>query len=282
MNVATGLLQQLGFSEYEARAYVALLQRNPLNGYELAKVSGVPRPNIYGVLQKLEERNAIIRLDTAAGTRYTPVSPDELTQALGSRFAHTLDAARSSLEEVASPAEQDYVLNIQGHAAVLEHATTLIHAAQQRLTLAVWQPEAQALAEPMARAEDRGVTVKTLCLQACSQECGGCQGDIYRYRVAAERQSRWLIVVQDSAEMLIGDIGAGGSVAVRTRQVSLIEMAAWYIRHSIALSAVLSDLDGRLEPLLSPDTRLLLQSIGPDGDWLGYMLRLLKGGQPSS
>ena len=50
----TALLQQLGFSEYEARAYLALLQRNPLNGYELAKVSGLPRANVYAVLQKLE------------------------------------------------------------------------------------------------------------------------------------------------------------------------------------------------------------------------------------
>ena len=32
----TALLQRLGFSEYEARAYLALLQRNPLNGYELS------------------------------------------------------------------------------------------------------------------------------------------------------------------------------------------------------------------------------------------------------
>jgi sugar-specific transcriptional regulator TrmB len=34
MTDITALLQQLGFSKYEARAYLALLQRNPLNGYE--------------------------------------------------------------------------------------------------------------------------------------------------------------------------------------------------------------------------------------------------------
>jgi hypothetical protein len=56
MTDAAALLLQLGFSEYEARAYLALVQRNPLNGYELAKVPGVPRANIYAVLQKLKER----------------------------------------------------------------------------------------------------------------------------------------------------------------------------------------------------------------------------------
>ena len=51
---AVTLLQELGFSEYEACAYQALLQQNPVTGYELAKVSGIPRPNIYPILQKLE------------------------------------------------------------------------------------------------------------------------------------------------------------------------------------------------------------------------------------
>src|SRR2546421_316179 len=80
MTDVTELLQQLGFSEYEARAYLALLQRNPLNGYELAKVSGLPRANIYAVLQKLEERGAAVRLDLPNSTRYAPIAPSELIQ----------------------------------------------------------------------------------------------------------------------------------------------------------------------------------------------------------
>jgi hypothetical protein len=54
----TALLQPLGFGEYEVHAYITLLQRSPLSGYELAKTSGVPRSNIYPVLRKLEERGA--------------------------------------------------------------------------------------------------------------------------------------------------------------------------------------------------------------------------------
>ena len=54
-----GVLTNLGFSDYEARAYVALLQRNPANGYELAKRSEVPRGNVYAVLQKLEDRGRV-------------------------------------------------------------------------------------------------------------------------------------------------------------------------------------------------------------------------------
>src|SRR3954447_12862902 len=66
------LLQQLGFGGYEARAYIALLQRNPLNGDELAKASGVPRSNVYTVLQKLEERGAVARLEMPAAPGIHP------------------------------------------------------------------------------------------------------------------------------------------------------------------------------------------------------------------
>ncbi len=37
------LLQRLGFGDYEAKAYIGLLQGGSMTGYELAKVSGVPQ-----------------------------------------------------------------------------------------------------------------------------------------------------------------------------------------------------------------------------------------------
>ena len=51
-------LVKLGFSEYEAKAYIALLGKNPVSGYELAKQSGVPRSMIYEVVGKLASRRS--------------------------------------------------------------------------------------------------------------------------------------------------------------------------------------------------------------------------------
>src|ERR671924_428777 len=122
MTDAIALLQQLGFSEYEARAYLALLHRNPLNGYELAKLSGLPRANVYGVLQKLEERGAVVRLDSPDGIRYAPVSPKEFIQRIHRHFQETLDTTQRSLSQIASPAEYEYIWNAQGYSVLLAHA----------------------------------------------------------------------------------------------------------------------------------------------------------------
>src|SRR5262249_13465626 len=176
----TVLLQQLGFSEYEARAYLALLQRNPLNGYELAKVSGLPRANTYAVLQKLEERGAVVRLDLPNGSRYAPVAPAELTERIASRFQDVLGATQQALDDLAVPAGAESIWNIQGYTTLLDHAQALIAATQERLLVAIGRQEAAALAGMLAQAEARGVAVTTLCLDECLEDCGGCRGMICR------------------------------------------------------------------------------------------------------
>ena len=276
----TALLQQLGFSEYEARAYLALLQRNPLNGYELAKVSGLPRANVYAVLQKLEERGAVVRLDMPSGARYAPVAPTELTQRIASRFQDVLSTTQQALEDLATPAAAEYVWNIQGYAAVLDHAQTLIDATQDRLLVAIGRGEAGALAEPLAQAEARGVAVTTLCLDECPVECGGCRGTICRSCAAVSAGQRWLVLVSDNAEVLAGEIGLDNdALAVRTRQQIQVDLASWYIQHSMALAAVLSDLSRRPDQVLASETRALLQSVDPHnrhGGWLEHLRVLVR------
>ena len=273
------LLQRLGFSEYEARAYTALLQRNPLNGYELAKSSGLPRANVYGVLQKLEDRGAVVRQETPGGVRYAPVPPGELTRRLGGRFQDTLTEARRSLDEITVPADVEYASNARGYTVMLEHARAVVEVAQRHVLVAIWPQEAQALAADLTAAEERGIEVTTLCLAACSQECGDCRGHIYRHRAAPQDRSRWLLLVPDGAEMLSGEIDASGeALTVRSRQVLLVDLAEWFIRHSIALAALLNDFGTRLDGLLQPETRATLAAAGPggaQGGWLEHMRWLL-------
>jgi hypothetical protein len=230
-------------------------------------------------LQKLEARGAVVRLDTPAGTRYAPVRPDELTRQLRTQFQSGLEAAQESLGQITGAAEPEYVWNIRGYPALVEHARSVLSATKERLLVAITPAEARGLAADLNSADNRGVDITTLCLEACASECGACRGRIYRYPAAPDKQSRWLVLVSDGAELLAGEINSEEeTLAVRTRQPLLVELASWYTRHSIALAVVLNDLGGRLEDLLRPETRSVLESMGPaepNGGWLGYMRRLL-------
>src|SRR5690349_14258593 len=123
------LLEQLGFTEYEGRAYVALCEKSPLNGYELAKISGLPRANVYAVLQKLEDRGAVVRVETPGGVQYAPVPPADLARQLERRFAGALRAAEEALSALETPAPPASVWNVAGDGPLLDRARGLLGAA---------------------------------------------------------------------------------------------------------------------------------------------------------
>ena len=195
-----------------------------------------------------------------------------------------MSTTQQALEELATPAAAEYVWNIQGYAAVLDHAHVLIDATQERLLVAIGRAEASALAEPLARAEARGVAVTTLCLDECPAECGGCRGTICRSCAAVSAVQHWLVLVSDNAEALAGEIGLDNdALAVRTRQQLQVDLASWYIRHSMALTAVLSDLSRRPDQVLALETRALLQSVDPhnrQGGWLDHLRVLVRRDAP--
>lgn len=274
-------LQQLGFAEYEARAYVALVQRSPLNGYELAKASGIPRANVYGVLERLGARRAVVRLDETGGTRYAPVPPAELMRRLGGEFQDVAAETSRALEALEATAEHQPVWNVRGYAALLDHARAAVRATTQSALLAVWPHEAAALRADVADADERGVKITTLCLARCEHECGGCRGDVYRYRATADTAPRRLVVVADGAEAVAGDISGDDTHSVRTRQPLVVDLCSSAVRGSIALASIVSDLGTDLDETLSPRTRAALEAAAPAGGGDDFIdrLRALQGGR---
>lgn len=268
-------LQRLGFAEYEARAYLALVKRSPLNGYELAKASGIPRANVYGVLERLGARRAIVRVDEDGGARYAPVPPADLMRRLSGEFEQIADAMTRELQAVESETEREPVWNVQGYAALLDQARAALRAAKRSLLLAVWPPEASALRAEVAEANERGVEITTLCMAACESECGGCRGEVFRYRATPEGAPRRLVVVDDGEDVVAGEIRADGDAhSVRTRQPLLVDLCSSSVRSSIALAAVVADLGPRLDDTLAPETRAAVSAAAPDGDGDSFVDRM--------
>ena len=161
------------------------------------------------------------------------------------------------------PADRPLLLNVEGRAALLEQVRAAVAAAQTSLLCAVWPNEAAELAPAFTAAEARGVAVTTLCLAACTAECGGCRGKLYRYRTNDERAARTLIAVADNRLVVAGQVDGDGAYAVRTVQPLVVELASTYVRNAIALAALVNDVGSRLDELTTPDTRALLEALGP-------------------
>lgn len=278
MEMASDQLQEIGFSQYEAQAYIGLLQHYPLNGYELAKESGIPRPNVYAVLEKLQEKGAVLRLDTPEGTRYAPVPVRELIQRLRGQYMASLDAANRSLSEISPQIEEHYVWNVHGYAVVIEHARAVIRSAQEQLLIAAGPEDARALTECLQQKETSGLQVSTLCLAGCSQTCAACHGDVHRDLFGDRERSRWLIIVADQREVLAGEMDQGGEIsAIRTRQRLLVNLAFGFIRNSIALSTLKQGACLGSDGIFSQnedDFLHLLHSESAQEDWLAHLRQM--------
>lgn len=77
MNVPT-LLNQLGFSENEARVYIAALELGLASAQEIGKKAGVKRTTAYSVLESLVRRGVVGKSIMRGKTRFLVESPEKL------------------------------------------------------------------------------------------------------------------------------------------------------------------------------------------------------------
>lgn len=263
-------LQQLGFTEYEARAYVALVADGELNGYALAKATGIPRANIYAVADKLVQRGAAQRIEQPAGVAYLAIAPKPLLHDIEVGQHKAMADARDSLSRLAQRSKLPVVLNLRDD-DVLQGARKLIDAAATTLRIALQAHEAAQLAPYIRQARARGVVITTLCLDGCETECGACAGTVHRFRLVGSESTRWLLVVADDRVALLGHLADSSVTGLLTEQPLAVELASAYIQQSIALALLAQDLAGHFDDLLSAQTRSLLDGLYPGGDFFAHM-----------
>lgn len=277
MDIQT-LLQELGFGDYEARAYVSLVEAGTsCNGYEVAKAAGMPRANVYPILERLVERGAARRLDTPKGVRYAATPPERLIGRLDKKHQRTLAAVQDALAALEQTSEPEPVFNLRDHAELITQARADIDAAHATLLVAIQPPEAAALAQPLREARERGVVITTLCMEACATECGGCRGDIHRYRFAPAKGTRWLMLVADERHMLAGEIEPAQTLAIATSQHLIVALVASWIRQSVALATVAGDLGEQFHGLLSKEAHRILDALHPEDGFFGQLERVTGG-----
>jgi len=266
------LLEELGFGGYEARAYVTLLRQGPLTGYQLAKASGIPRANIYSVLRRLEERGAVVVVQTESGRRYRALDHREFLARVEKSFRARLGEAARALGRVAPAEAPPYVYNFSGYANLVAQAARLIETARRQLLVSGWGQELEPLAPALKAARERGVAVTLVCMSGCRAPCDHCSGRVYRYRLGEAGDCRWLLVIADGQELVAGQVEADGRVVgTSTRQHLLVGVATWYIRHTVAVAEVVRALGPKLPGLLDADARqALLEATAerlPCGSW---------------
>lgn len=251
-------LVALGFSEYEAKAYVALLRKSPVTGYELARLSGVPRSMIYEVLDKLTARGAAITLLKDGVTRYAPVPATELLDQLDREHEALVTSLRSDLSALGSAPDLEYVWNIEGTENIMARAEEMIRQARTQVYLTLWPASLPSLRSALEEALQRQVRV--VIYAPSDLDLPGAQ--VVVTRISEEARDRvgglWLILVVDEEEVLIGEwLTATQARASWTSSPLLVFIAEHHLRTDPYLPQILTCLGDQASRIIRDEDREL-------------------------
>ncbi|MEM8863185.1 MAG: helix-turn-helix domain-containing protein [Chloroflexota bacterium] len=249
---AINALENLGFSTYEAKAYLGLLSENPINGYKLSKITGVPRSRIYETADRLVEKGFATKLD-ADPVEYAPLGIEGLNHNLKQSFDDHLTTLNREVEMMAIANRSELLWNIQGYGPMMSRIRTMLKRATRSIYLVAWAEMLEALRNDLTEIGNE----KKLIILSCGsiEELPGTHYNhaFEQELVAADERSVNLVI--DGREVLIGSTEpADQCVAFWSQNQALIQVTEEYIRHEIYIHKIID----RLGPAAAPEIKAAL------------------------
>ena len=254
-------LNEIGFTEYEAKVYLALLREHPATGYQLSKESGVPRSMVYDALKRLHHRGAALETVEGRSTLYRPLPPQTLLDNHQAEHEQLLQDLRVGLAELYTDTADDRVWTIGGRTAVLTYAAKLIQEAESELYLVLTDADLDTLRADISDAHQRGVAIFTLLTGDGSLEFGQVA---YHPPLESELQgiTATLLVDADDREVLIaGSNPRQETSATITRNQDLVLIARQFVWMEMLTQRIYAKLGDDLLARLDPEDREIFESL---------------------
>ncbi len=238
-------MKKLGFSEYECKAYLTLLEEYPLNGYTLSKYSGVPRSRIYEVLKNLIAKQVVFEQAEEKNKIYYPVEPDifvkKLKKDYENIFQHLSDYAGTLYSQ---KKQENKLVVIQGRENIIDFLGLLIKGAQKRIAMSVWDQEIRELLPELDQAQERGVMLRGIYFgEDIPYDTLVTHRRIKRYM--AEKKQRYISFIIDGAHAVSGVVSKGKDSKVTwTKDEGFIEVSEDYIAHDLIVNLYSASLSG--------------------------------------
>lgn len=258
-------LAQIGFTEYEAKVYLALLALNPATGYQLSKESGVPRSMVYEALKRLHARGAALETVEGRATLYRPLPPDLLLDQHTAEYDRLVGELRDDLGELLESTVDDRVWTINGRSTTIAYARQLIQDTQKELFLVLTDEDLAELYGDIGAACARGVAANTLLTGEGQLDCGRVA---YHPPLESELQelTTTLLVVADDRETLIASTRSRQeTTATVTQNTDLVVIARQFVWMELFTQRIYARLGSDLLERLEPEDRQIFESLtGPE------------------
>ena len=195
-------LQDLGLSEYEARAFRSLLRTGPTTAKDLSRASDVPMGRIYDVLNTLETYSLVRSQTASRPKKYVAVEPETALDRLLADKKEQLEAKAEQYEDIADeladrlesgdPVDEQFWTAAVGPEETLELLVERLATADDRIVM-VGSPPARTgqlveaterVVDELVDALERGVEVSLLLRPALFESLPEAVNEEYYERLA--------------------------------------------------------------------------------------------------
>ena len=167
------LLQEFGFSQYEAYTFVYLLRLGPSTAREIADYDGVPRTRVYDAVETLHEEG-LIDVKYGSPQEYAPVSRETAIQLLDMQRQNTISKLSESIKEldpVENQPDEFGVWTVTGRTAVTTRVEEFIEDADDQIVyMTIDELLTDDQLEALEAAEERGVDIQLGGISPAVQE----------------------------------------------------------------------------------------------------------------
>lgn len=224
-------LSKIGFTRHESVLYVTLCQEGELTGYEAAKISGLPRSNVYLALAGLVEKGGAY-ISEGEVTRYIPVPTAELVANTRRQMEEILDYLEKHIPERKTSFEP--YITITGKTQIVNKMKNIISQARERIYLSVAPRELELVIDELTEAVGKGLKVVIITTPPFKLD-----GAIIHY---TDKQPGQIRLISDSTNVLTGDISdEAGPSCLYSRNKNLIDLIKNSLTNEIKLIALQSE-----------------------------------------
>lgn len=223
----------------------------PVNGNEIANLSSVPGPKVYGSLQNMVDKGVVSVVYeegfTKPKAKYVATPYEQLLEAHFMTVTQDIDHLKSEFKKIEesrpkSILKQD-LYQIVDYDLTFKTIKDLINTSQKSIYLCCWKVHEKIIRVDLESAFERGVNIVVLLFDEDKDQTQAQWRQFFHLHadVVDERHKHEINIVVDEESVIISQLEIGNVFTVVSENIALIKTTINYIRHDIYVNRVLTD-----------------------------------------
>ncbi len=239
-------LKMNGFTEYESKIYISLVESHPSNGNMIALSSGVPSPKVYESLRRMQDKGFVYSVsggDKLNSKRYSPIPYQDLLKIFEKGFQENYKLLEEEFEAIATSGNQDWteLFHITGYEPSIQAIKDEIDVVENQILVSGWSKDFTIIYDHLLKAHERGVKIVSIVFDENLLKIPWVNIKHFAFESSNQRHAGEFNIVFDTKKVIVLESLEENDYAVVSSHQSLVKSSVNYIRHDIYLNVVIYD-----------------------------------------